>query len=445
MTPAPPAIGGDAYARRRRHFLEAIGEGSAALFVSAPVAVRAHDVEFPYRQDNDFLYLTGFPEPESAALLIPNHDEGEFHLFVRPRDPERETWTGRRAGVDGARSRFGADAAHAIGELDELVPKLAERCERFFFALGRDRAANERALRWLQHWQQGRPRLGAGPRALCDPSDIVHAMRLIKDPEEIDILRASAAVAGAAHENAMRSVRPGMREFEVEAQLAYDFRRRGASGPAYPSIVAGGANATILHYVDNDATLAAEDLLLIDAGAELGGYCSDVTRTFPIGRAFDEAQRDLYETVLRAQKAAIEAVRPGVAFDAPHHAALEALVEGLLSAGLLSGDAAKLIDGEAYRPYYMHRTSHWLGLDVHDVGAYRHDGEARKLEPGMVLTIEPGLYVAADAAEAKYRGIGIRIEDDVAVTEDGHDVLSAGIPKEVDELEALRHEALAGT
>jgi Xaa-Pro aminopeptidase len=444
MTAAPPALGPETFAARRRRLLAALGPDSAALFLAAPAAVRSNDVEYPYRQDNDLLYLTGFPEPESAALLLPGSPEGEFHLFVRPRDPERETWTGRRAGVEGARERYRADVAHDIAELETTVAKLAADRDRFHVSLGRDAQADARALRWVQQWRQARPRGGKGAVSLCDPAAIVAEMRLIKEPAEIELLRASAAVARAAHGEALRQVRPGMREFEVEALIDFEFRRRGAAGPAYPSIVAAGANATILHYVENESLLDDGELLLIDAGAELAGYCSDVTRTFPVGARYSEPQRELYDIVLRAQKAAIDAVRPGATFDDPHRAALGILVAGLVELGLLQGSVDDAIEHAAYRPFYMHRTSHWLGLDVHDVGSYRSGDGPRVLEPGMVLTVEPGLYVASDNTDVdeRFRGIGIRIEDDVLVTAAGNEVLTVGIAKEIAEVEALRAEAL---
>lgn len=444
MTAAPPTISAAAFAARRRAFLDRIGDDAAALILAAPVAVRSNDVEYPYRQDNDLLYLTGFVEPGSAAFFLPGSGDGEFHLFVRPRDRERETWTGLRAGLEGARERFGAEVAHDIADLAVTVAKLAADRERFFVGFGRDRQADERTLQWLQEWRQGRPRLGRGPTAICDPAEILHEMRLFKDDEELALMRASGGIAREGHVAAMRSVRPGMREFEIEALVDYEFRRRGASGPAYPSIIAGGANATILHYVENEASLADGDLLLIDAGAELGGYCSDVTRTFPIGKRFSAEQRHLYEITLQAQQAAIAAVRPGATFEDPHRAALGVLVAGLIDLGWIAGPLDDAIEQATYRPYYMHRTSHWLGLDVHDVGSYKVGDSPRELQPGMVLTIEPGLYVAVDdeTAPEAYRGIGIRIEDDVLVTPEGREVLTPGIPKDVDEVEALRSAAL---
>lgn len=444
MTAPLPGLAALDFAARRRRVLDALGPRAAALFVGPRPAVRSNDVEYPYRQDSDVLYLTGFREPGAAVLLVPGHPDGEYHLFVRPRDPERETWTGRRAGVEGARSLFGADAAHPIEELDALVPKLVGDRDAFYYKLGHHPEADAHAVAWLQRWQSERPRSGKGPQALRDPAEIVHEIRLFKDDAEVERMRVAGAIAREAHLGAMRTARPGMFEYEVEAAVDFAFRRLGAAGPAYPSIVAGGANATILHYVDNDAVLRDGDLLLIDAGAEYDGYCSDVTRTFPIGRRFSPAQRALYDVVLRAQAAAIDAVCSGAGFDAPHQAALRVLTEGLIAVGILNGDVDAALGSEAYRPYFMHRTSHWLGIDVHDVGAYRVDDAPRVLAEGMVLTIEPGLYVAADAdaVAPEFRGIGIRIEDDVLVTCAGCEVLSADIPKAVDEIETLRGEAL---
>jgi Xaa-Pro aminopeptidase len=430
----------ETYSRRRRAVLDRLGPRAAAIVPSAPVSTRSNDVEYPYRPDNDFLYLTGFREPEAVCLLVPGHPKGEFVLFVRPRDRERETWTGRRSGVEGAVAEYGADQAYGVQELDKVVGEYVADREHLYYCFGRDAELNERVTRWLQQWRQGRPRTGKGPIGLLDPGAILHEMRLIKTDEELGEMRRAAAIARSAHQAAIEAVRPGMFEYEIEAVLDYTFRRHGASGPAYPSIVAAGTNATILHYTENDQRIGADDLLLIDAGAEYRGYCSDVTRTFPAGPRFSPAQRRIYEIVLRAQLAAIDVVRPGVAVNAPHQRAVEVLVDGLLEIGLLQGDAADIIANEKYRPYYMHRTSHWLGMDVHDVGSYKAGDDFRTLEPGMVLTVEPGLYIAADGedAEPRFRGIGVRIEDDVLVTAAGHEVLSAGIPKAVDEIEAIR-------
>jgi len=414
-------------------------ERGVAVFRAAPVAVRSHDVEYPYRQDNDFLYLTGFPEPEATCILEPDGNE-PFTLFVRPRDKEKEIWTGYRAGVDGAKSAYGADAAYPLDELDTRLPKLIEHAPVLYFAPGRDRTFDQRVLDLYGWARDNHARSGAGPRGMLDPGAILHEMRLFKGPEEVAALERAIAIAAEGHQEALRHVRPGVFEYEIEALLDYTFRRRGATGPAYPSIVASGPNATILHYTDNSRKMRDGELLLIDAGAEYGGYCADVTRTFPIGRRFSEAQRRLYEIVLAAQHAAIDAIRPGVAFDAPHQRALEVLVDGLLELGLVSGTRDAAIESGAYRSFYMHRTSHWLGMDVHDVGVYRIGEGARPLAAGMVLTVEPGLYVAhdCDGVDAQWRGIGIRIEDDVLVTATGSRVLSAAVPKSIADVEAVR-------
>jgi Xaa-Pro aminopeptidase len=433
-------ISAEVLAQRRRRLMDRLGPDAAAIFVAAPVSVRSNDVEYPYRQSNDFLYLTGFVEPGAVALLLPGHPKEEFVLFVRPRDPERETWTGRRAGIEGAVTAYAAQAAFPIDKLDEKIGEYVSERERLYYTFGRDTAFNQRVLGWMQQWQMLRPRSGKGPMAVLDPGEIIHEMRLIKGEEELVCMRKAAAIAAEGHYAAMRAARAGVHEYEIEALLDYTFRRLGGSGPAYPSIVAAGVNATILHYTTNDQQMRAEDLLLIDAGAEYGGYCSDITRTFPVGGRFTEAQRAIYDLVLQAQLAAIEVVRPGVQVDAPHVRAVEVLVEGLLALGLLQGDRQEVISKELYRPFYMHRTSHWLGMDVHDVGKYKLEGNARLLEPGMVLTVEPGLYFGAEHTDvdSRYVGIGVRIEDDVLVTAEGHEVLSATVPKVPADIEALR-------
>jgi len=432
-------VAGEVFADRRRRVMNRIGSNAAALFVAAPIAVRSNDVEHRYRQDNDLLYLTDFAEPEAACLLLPGHPKEEYVLFVRPRDPERETWTGRRAGVEGALAEFGAQAVYPIDKLDEKVNEYVGERDYLYYAFSRDSIFNNRVTAWMRQWQQMRARTGSGPIALLDPGPIVHEMRVIKDDSEIGMLRRAIAIAVQGHRAAMQSARDGVQEYEIEALLDYTFRRLGGTGPAYPSIVAGGVNATILHYTTNDQALRAGELLLIDAGAEFGGYCADITRTFPIGGRFSRAQRALYDVVLQAQRAAINSVRPGVHVDDPHKCAVEALVDGLLTLGIVKGDRKEIVERELYRPFYMHRTSHWLGMDVHDVGKYKLEGHSRLLEPGMVLTVEPGLYIAADRTDVDpgYRGIGIRIEDDVLVTADGHEVLSADAPKDPVELEGL--------
>ncbi len=423
--------------------MDQIGPQAAALFPAAPMSTRSNDVEYRYRQDSDFLYLTGFEEPEAVCLLLPGHPKDEFVLFVQPRDPEREVWTGRRAGVEGAIERFGAQMAYNIDQLEQKVGEYVGEREQLYYGFGRDAAFNERVVRWMQRWHALRPRSGTGPVALIDPREIVHDMRLFKDADELACMRKAIAISSEAHRTAMRSARAGAHEHEIEALLDYTFRREGGSGPAYPSIVACGGNATVLHYTSNNCELGDQDLLLIDAGAEYGGYCADITRTFPLGWQFTPPQRAVYDLVLDAQLAAIEAIRPGARYEDPHRRAVAVLVDGLLRLGLLSGDREEIIGKDQYRPFYMHRTSHWLGLDVHDVGKYKVEGASRLLAPGMVLTVEPGIYIGPDRTDVdpQYCGIGVRIEDDVLVTAEGHEVLSAAAPKLVAEIEALRREA----
>ena len=429
------------YAARRQEFLKQMGDG-IAIFPAAPTSIRSQDVEYRYRQNNDLYYLTGFPEPESLCLLSPNHDKEQFILFVRPRDKEKETWTGKRFGVEGAQEFFGVDAAYTIDQLDEVLPEHLLAAEKIYYGLGRDERLNTKILDFVNQGRQQRPRSGHGPVALIDPSDLLHEMRLFKTPQEIDLMRRAITASAAAHHAALHETRPGMHEYEIEALLEYHFRRNGAEGPAYPSIVASGANATILHYISNDQQMQAGDLLLIDAGSEYACYCSDVTRTFPVGREFSAPQKEIYSLVLTAQKHAIEMIRPGIGFDDVHQRATEILINGLRDLGLLSGSTESILEKGDYRQFYMHRTSHWLGMDVHDVGKYRVGDESRTLEPGMVLTVEPGLYIAADAdVPTAYQGIGVRIEDDVLVTANGYDVLTSAILKEIDDIEAARRGA----
>jgi Xaa-Pro aminopeptidase len=420
--------------------MERIGARAAAIFPAAPVATRSNDVDYRYRQDNDLLYLTGFPEPEAACLLLPGHPKEEFVLFVQPRDPERETWTGRRAGVEGAIEQFGAQMAYTIDKLDEKVTEYASERDQLYYAFGRNAAFNDRVVRWMQQWRLARPRSGTGPAALLDPGEVLHEMRLYKSEEELACMRQAIAISAEGHKAALRAARGGVYEHEIEALLDYTFRRRGGAGPAYPSIVASGPNATVLHYTANDRELQSGELVLIDAGAEYGDYCADITRTFPVAARFTPGQRAIYDLVLRAQLAAIEAIHPGARHEDTHKCALEVLVDGLLDLGLLTGDRQEIVSKELYKPFYMHRTSHWLGMDVHDVGKYKVEGNSRLLEPGMVLTVEPGLYIGADRTEVdpQYRGIGVRIEDDVLVTPEGYDVLSAAVPKQPEDIEALR-------
>jgi Xaa-Pro aminopeptidase len=431
----------DLFERHRRRFMDAIGDGAAALFAAAPERLRSNDVEYRYRQQSDFLYLTGFAEPGALCLLLPGHPKHEYVLFVRPRDLERETWTGRRAGIEGAQELYRADVAHAADQIDHVVPGLLAERDAIYAPVDRQGGLTARVVQWLEDLQPARQRTGGGPTALHDARPILHEMRLHKSEEEVACMRRAAAISCEAHSEAMRAARPGTYEYEIEALLEFTFRRRGGNGPAYPSIVASGDNATILHYTDNSCELSPTDLLLVDAGAEYDCYCSDVTRTFPVGDRFDGRQRAVYEIVLAAQRDAIELVRPGNTFEDVHLAALRTLIAGLVDLGILRGSAQEIEEKEIYRPLYMHRTSHWLGLDVHDVGLYRQGESSRKLESGMVLTVEPGLYIADHTDTApQWHGLGVRIEDDILVTDDGCEVMSAAAPKEIDDIEALRRD-----
>jgi len=414
-----------------------MGPDAVAILFGAKLATRSADSHYPFRQDSDLFYLTGFNQPNAIAVF--RTDGGPaFTLFVEPRVEAQEIWTGIRPGVDGAQRDFGADAAHPFSEFAAALPKLITGAKTLYYVPGRDKTADDQIVQ-INEDQRLRSRAGGHPtETQIDPRTLLHEMRLFKDAEELDTMRRAAAITFEAHRQAARRAQGGNYEYELSALLDYEFRRRGASGPAYESIVGGGANGTILHYITNDQPLIEGDLVLIDAGCELNGYASDVTRTYPIGGSFQGAKRDIYEIVLQAQLAAIEAAKPGGTLEQIHSAALEQIVGGLVDLDILKGSIPELIEKEAYRPYYMHKTSHWLGLDVHDVGAYTMNGEARKLEAGMVFTIEPGLYIAATAEEVPehFRGIGVRIEDDILVTPDGIENLTGAIPTKLDEVEA---------
>lgn len=423
---------------RRERFLEAMGEDSVAVLPAAPTAIRNHDVEHDYRQDSDFQYVTGLDEPESVLVLSNVHAEHSAVLFVRPRDPAREVWDGPRAGVEGAVARFGADAAFEIGELDEKLPEYVLGAEQLHYRLGLDRAMDARVLATLEQVRR-KHRLGhTFPRIIADPGRHLHEARLIKDETELARMRRAAEITREAHLAAMRVAGPNLYEYEVEAEILRVFRANGCERPAYGSIVGSGPNATILHHRKNDRRMEDGDLLLIDAGCEFDYYACDVTRTFPVNGKFTDPQRRIYDIVLAAQEACIEATHPGATLEDIHEVAVREITEGLVELGLLEGPAEEAVTEERYKPFYMHRTSHWLGMDVHDVGLYYVRGEPRPLVPNMVLTIEPGIYIAADAAvDPKWRGIGVRIEDDIRVTEQGCENLTAGIPKHPDEVEAV--------
>src|SRR2546425_7071043 len=441
--------------RRRDEFMRRI-TGAVAIFPAAPTAIRNSDVEHEYRQDTDFYYLTGFEEPNAVAVLAPDHPEHRFVLFVQKKDREREIWTGWRAGEDGAKRDYGADAAFTIDKLDEELPKLTAKADRIYYRFGGDPTFDERLVGLMRRFQRQRQREGTGPTSVIDPAELLHEMRLVKTADDIELLRRAIDISCEGHLAAIRALRPGVHEYELEAAIRYVFRKNGSPRSGYPPIVASAANATVLHYTTNNRRIEDGDLVLIDAGAEFGYYTGDVTRTMPARGSFTEDQATLYQLVLDAQSEAINAIRPGATFIEPHERAVRVLTEGMVRLGLLKGDVDQLIDDgkrieedeklkeqpdapRGYREFYMHRTSHWLGMDVHDAGPYKVADEWRRLAPGMVMTVEPGIYISEDAegVDPRYRGIGIRIEDDVLVTETGSEVLSAGAPKTIEEIEGM--------
>lgn len=431
------------YRERRERLMEKIGKGTA-IFRSAPTAVMHNDVEYVFRQDSDFFYLTGFNEPEAVAILAPHHPEHQFVLFVQPKDPAAETWTGYRVGVEAAKEQYGADEAYPISELDEKLPQYLLGADRIYYRLGRDRAFNETILR---HWERliaTYPKRGTGPIAIEDTGVVLHPLRQVKSSAELETIRKAAEISALAHNRAREFARAGHYEYEVQAEIEHTFRLNGAMGPAYPSIVASGANACILHYTENNRQMQANELLLVDAGCAYGYYNGDITRTFPVGGKFTQEQKAIYEIVLEAQIKAIAAVGPGNPYNQYHDTAVRVIVEGLMDLGLLAGDIEEIIKEEKYKPFYMHRTGHWLGLDVHDVGLYKSGEDSWQiLQPGYVLTVEPGIYISPTITpvegqpevDERWRGIGVRIEDDVLVTSTGNEVLTSAVPKSVADME----------
>jgi Xaa-Pro aminopeptidase len=427
------------YKTRQRHFIQMLGQGHIAVIPSAHITRRNRDVEYPFRQDSDFYYLTGFDEPDAVAVFVPGRELGEYILFCRESDEKLALWVGANTGLDAAQNTYGADDAFPSDDLDDILPGLLENKNRVYFPMGVNPEFDRQLMDWSQEVRD-RSRTGvSAPAEFISTDHVLHEMRLIKSADEIKQMKKAAKISVGAHKRAMESCTPGMYEYQVEAEIRHEFMHYGALSEAYPAIVGGGDNGCVLHYTDNNSKLNAGDLLLIDAGCEWQKYASDITRTFPVNGQFSAAQKALYQLVLDAQYAAINAVQPGNHWDNPHQAAVAVLTEGLLSLGILKGELQQLIKEQAYKPYYMHRTGHWLGLDVHDVGDYKVDNEWRLLEPGMVLTVEPGLYIQPSATEVdkKWRGIGIRIEDDVLVTKKGHEVLSKAAPKEIEEIEQL--------
>jgi Xaa-Pro aminopeptidase len=430
------------FAKRRRQLMRMMGRDAIAILPSASVKQRNNDVEYHYRQDSDFQYLTGFDEPESVAVLIPGRPQGEFVMFVRDRDPARETWDGARAGPDGVETDFGADHGFPIDDIDEILPGLLERCSRVYYTMGINPDFDQRVFGWVNGLRAQAKKGLHTPQEFVALDHLLHEMRLFKSRPELEAMRRAAAIAATAHRRAMKLAAPGRMEYEVMAEILHEFHRNKADISYYP-IVGSGPNACVLHYHANDRQMKDGDLLLIDAGCEYDFYASDITRSFPVNGRFSKAQRAVYEIVLAAQHAAIEKARPGNHWNEPHEAAVRAITQGLVKIGLLKGKVPRLIKDEAYKKFFMHRTGHWLGMDVHDVGEYKVGEEWRLLEPGMVMTVEPGIYIppGTKGVAREWQGIGIRIEDDVAVTKGDPEVLTAGVPTDPDEIERLVQSA----
>ena len=425
------------FTRRRRELMRMMGKGAIAIVPAAHEKIRNRDSHYPFRQDSDFHYLTGFPEPDAVAVLVPGREAAEYILFCRDRDLQQETWNGRRAGPEGATRDYAADDAFPISDIDDILPGLLENRERVFYTMGASPDFDKRVIGWVNELRAQSRRGVLPPQEFVSLEHLLHDMRLYKSRVEVAAMRAAAEVSVKAHRRAISVCRPGMNEAELEAEFLHEFRRHGGTA-AYNPIVGGGENGCILHYNENNQPLKDGDLVLIDCACELDCYASDITRTFPVNGRFTEEQRAVYEVVLKAQYAAIDKVRAGNHWNAPHEEAVKVITTGLVKLGLLKGPVAKLIKDEAYKAFYMHRTGHWLGLDVHDVGDYKVGEEWRELEPGMVLTVEPGIYIApgTKGVPKRFQGIGVRIEDDVLVTKSDPDVLTGALVKEPDEIES---------
>ena len=426
------------FAKRRQQLMEIMGPNSIAILPNAEVSSRNRDVDYPYRSDSNFHYLSGFDEPESVIVIVPGRPHGEYLLFCRERKLEKEIWNGYRAGQEGAIKNFDADDSYPISDLDDILPGLLEEREKVFYTMGNIASFDQRIVGFLNHLRQATRQGKHSPTEIIELDHCLNELRLFKSSAEIKAMRKAGEISAKAHIRAMQFTQPGHWEYQVEAEIIHEFMRNNCRSSAYPSIVGGGENGCILHYIENNHKLKNNDLLLIDAGAEYDFYAGDITRTFPVNGKFTPSQKALYTIVLNAQKAAIAAVKPGNHWNQPHEAAVRVLTAGLIDIGLLEGELEELIENHSYREFYMHRTGHWLGMDVHDVGDYKVGGEWRLLEPGMVLTVEPGIYIRdLEHIPKKWHFTGIRIEDDVLVTKTGNEVLSALAPKEIDEIETL--------
>lgn len=430
------------FARRRKQLMAQMESNSIAIVPAAPERVRSRDTEYLYRQDSDFYYLSGFVEPEAVLVLIPGREHGEYVMFCRDKDREREIWDGYRQGPEGVCKNLGANDAFPIDDIDEILPGLIEGRERVYYAMGKDAEFDHQVMSWVNSIR-AKVRTGATPPGeFLDLDHYLHDMRLYKSDAEVAVMREAGEISARAHVRAMQAAKAGVYEYQLEADILHEFARSGARNPAYNSIVGGGDNGCILHYVENQDVLNDGDLVLIDAGCELDYYAADITRTFPVNGSFSKEQKALYQLTLDAQQAAIDVIKPGNHWNEPHEASVRTITAGLIELGLLQGELEALIEGENYKEFYMHRIGHWLGMDVHDVGDYKVGGEWRVLEPGMCMTVEPGIYVAPDniQVESKWRGIGIRIEDDIVITKEGCDILTKDVPKSVQAIEALMAE-----
>jgi Xaa-Pro aminopeptidase len=427
------------YSARRKELMSLMHSNSIAIISAAPEKVRSRDTHYPYKQNVNLSYLCGFPEPESVLVLIPGRAQGEMVLFCRDKDPLRETWDGYREGPEGAVSNFGADDAFPIADIDDILPNLIEGKDRLYYAIGKDPEFDRHLMDWVNHVRNQRGNGALPPGEFVDLDHFINEMRLFKTAGELKIMRKAAEISVSAHSRAMKASKPGLFEYQLQAEIEHEFAVHGSAGAAYTSIVGGGKNGCILHYIENRDALKDGDLVLIDAGCEYQNYAADITRTFPVNGKFSDEQAAIYDIVLQAQTDAIAVIGPGIEYNKTNEATVLAITQGLVDLGILHGDVDELIASEAHREFYMHGAGHWLGMDVHDVGDYKIDGQWRVYEPGMVVTIEPGIYIAPGNpnVDKKWHGIAVRIEDDIVVTKDGNENITAGAPKKRDEIEAL--------